>query len=123
MPELLNTKIGNGEIVFISAVDEVPPKTEKKGNTTINTAGTPGSPAHYETNHMIETTFQEGGVQFVNAFYWQGVVLAEEASPYRQVEDKAARSIPAMLRAVADRLDQAIAEYDERRRAKEPPGL
>ncbi len=91
------TSFGNGSI----RLQAQPPENE--------------TPSHHQATFMISSETTLGSITVNNDFLCNGVVLNEQDDvPYRVVEDAAARRIPAMLRSLADQIDQKIAEFDEK---------
>lgn len=119
MVEIVDVSMGYGDISFTRKIEAVPGTSETTGNVTINNAGTVGKPSHFDTSFMISADAKVGDVEFTNIFHWKVVVLADSVDvPYSEVEEQAARQISPMLRAVADNIDQQLAEYDEKKKAK-----
>ena len=119
MTDLTLASFGNGEIRYISKVDAVPTTSETNGNVTVKNMGRDEIPGHFETSFMIQVKIEESGIDAYSSFHWHDVVLADQADvSYRSIEDKAARRIAPMLRTLADRLDQAMAEFDQREAAR-----
>ncbi|MGH0244376.1 hypothetical protein [Sinorhizobium meliloti] len=117
---ITQVKFGNGNIRFNSKVDAVPATSKTTGNVTINNAGQEEIPAHYETSFMISVYGEERGIEFSNVFHWNDIVPIDRAdAPYREIEDAAARRLAPMLRAVADQVDQEMAAFDAREKAKQ----
>lgn len=112
-------KFGNGSIQYNGKVEAVPATSETTGNVTINNAGQDEVPAHFETAFMISAEINDGGLIVYNTFHWNDVVQADGAEvSYREIEDKAARRLAPMLRALADKIDQEMAGFDEREAAR-----
>lgn len=111
MPELNELSFGFGQVEFRSAIAEVPATSKTTGNVTVNNAGSPGGLEHFATSFMLNARFAQDGIEFSNIFHWNSAVtgLARE-TPYSQVEDAAARQLAPMLRAVADRIEQLVAD-------------
>lgn len=93
------------------------------GNGSIRLQGQPvdgqasETPSHYQATFMVSSQTTIGSITVNNDFLYNGVVLTERGdAPYRDIEDAAARGIPAMLRSLADQIDQKIAEFDEKNR-------
>lgn len=108
-----SVEFGFGTVQYISSVAEVPPSTKVDGNVTINNSGSPGSPEHFVVTFML--TYKPGAESPArsNIFHWSEVVTGLDAStPYSRVEAAAARQIAPSLRAVADRIDAMVAEFD-----------
>lgn len=119
MPKITTVEFGNGEIRFVAKVDPVPASSKTTGNVTVNNSAQPGSPAHYRTSFMLSTDLEEEGVIASNVFHWNSVVLNDDQNAsYRAIEDQAVRQIAPLLRAVADEMDKAVAEFDAREAAK-----
>ncbi len=119
MSEIKRVNITNGSITYIAAEEPVPATTRVDGNVTINNAGQPGSPGHFETSFMISVQSEAQGKIVNNVFHWNDIVSIEsDGSPYREIEDKAARNLAPMLRAVADQIDREIADYDQAKAKK-----
>ncbi len=109
-------RFGNGQVEYRSEVEPVPPTSEKTGNVTVNVTGSEGVSAHYKVTFMIQAELEESNHALNNIFHWSLVVPSEdENASYRDVEDQAARQIAPTLRAVADLVDQQIAEFDKNR--------
>jgi hypothetical protein len=116
MADVTNAFLRNGNIRFVKQVNEIEPTTEKNGNVTTNYSGQPGVPGHFETSFMIRIEMEENGIQFNNVFHWNDIVLSDkDAVPYRDIETIAARNLAPTLRAAADLIEQAVAEYDSRK--------
>ena len=119
MPKITSVEFGNGEIRFVGKVDPVPASSKTTGNVTVNNSAQPGVPSHYLTNFMISAELEEKGLTARNVFQWNSVVLSDDQNaPYRAIEDQAVRQIAPLLRAVADEMDKAVAEFDAREKTK-----
>lgn len=120
MTTLISARIKNGEIAYVSGQQNTPLTSETMGSVTIENPGSTDRPAHFMTPFLIEAQMEAGGIKFSNVLHWNGVVLGEsDDAPYRQVEDKAARTLAPMLRAFADQIEQEIARFDEKRQASD----
>lgn len=114
MPQILKVKFGNGSIAYRHKIEETPATSETTGNVTINDAGSPGRPSHFDTSFMLAVEGEEGGLKFSNVFHWNGIVISEnQQAPYREIEDAAARQLAPALRAVADLIEQDIQRYEK----------
>lgn len=115
MEDLTLTIFGNGSIRFIPKVDAAPGTSETTGNVTVHNAGRPEIPSHFETTTTIQIKIEAAGISAYTSFHLNDIVLAEQADvSYRQIEDKAARRIAPILRALADQIDEEMARFDEK---------
>ena len=112
--ELKSALVGSGSIAFTKKVDPKPETEETTGNLTIVSGGQPGEPAHYVVTFRIETTFQSEGLETTNVLLWDVVIPeGDQFAPYRAVEDRAARLLPAMLRSVADKIEADLPDFSD----------
>lgn len=119
MTDLTLSSFGNGEIRYIAKIDAIPPTSETTDNVTIKNMGRDAVPGHFETSFMMQIKIEESGIDAYSTLHWNDVVLADRADiSYRAIEDQAARRIAPMLRSLADRIDQAMAEFDGREAAR-----
>lgn len=109
MPKILKVKFGNGSIAYRQEINATPETSETEGEVS-----NPGQPSHFKTSFMLNISGEEGGIEFSNVFHWDGVVLAEDhQTPYREIEDAAARQLAPALRAVADLIEQDIQRFEK----------
>ncbi len=119
MPTVKDVAFGNGDVTFYSKVDAVPASSETNGNVTINHSGKPEVPARFEVSFMLSVTAEEAGLEFSNVFHLKTLVKEGDSNAsYRQVESEAARHLAPMLRSVADKIEQNVAEFDAREEPK-----
>jgi hypothetical protein len=115
MTTLKEVRIGNGSIQFMNAVEPTPASRETTGNVTIVNEAKPGSPAYFQVSFMIDTTFENGGIDFNNIFHWTVVTDEKDyRAAYRSVEDRAARLIAPMLRSLADKIEADLPDFLEK---------
>jgi hypothetical protein len=106
MANLKEVTFGNGSINYVRKFDGRPESTEKNGNVTVHNSPIPGIPGHYQISFMINSRFEQDGVEFSNIFHLNCVVSEQsDHAEYRLVEDQAARQLPPMLRSLADKIE------------------
>lgn len=111
--KLNDVGFGFGEVQCFSKVDAVPATTKVKGNVTIKNEGSPEIPTHYEVTHRVRCKFGEGLEETLNYLNWTVRLYGiDKKSPYHAIEAEAARHIAPMLRAVAQEIEDRVAEYD-----------
>lgn len=113
MTELKSVDFAYGSVTFYKKIEAVPTTTKREGNVTINNMGTPEIPSFHEVSYVLTCNFGDGPREFSNTFHWE--VRVEDKgrnAPYGEIEAEAARKIAPMLRAVADEIERAVAEFD-----------
>lgn len=103
--------LSNGTVVYHPEIEARPATSETTGNVTINNAAVDGVERHFSVTFFISAPFQKGGLSSPNNFYLDVAVPADSrAAPYEEVEDAAARSLPAYLRSLADQIEADVAD-------------
>lgn len=115
MARLKEVIFGNGSITYVKKVDGRPESTEKNGNITVHNSAIPGVPAHYQISFMINSEFEQDGVQFLNFFHLNYVVSEQsDRAEYRSIEDQAAKQLGPMLRALAEKIEADLPVFDQK---------
>ncbi len=116
MANLVNANLENGSIQYYGKIDAIPASSETNGNVTVKNAAVDEVPAYYDVSFLINSNFEELGIQFNNVFHWHCAVKEEDSfAQYRLIEDQAAQAVPTMLRVLADRLEERIVESAKQR--------
>jgi hypothetical protein len=120
MAEIRDVSVtGNGSVRFFKAVKAVPPSTRTEGIVTINEAGHPGAPAHYEVEFYISAALEHEGAETLLSFPVSILIAGKtDDAPYREIEAEAARQIAPILRSVSDQIEQQVSEFDQKRAEK-----
>lgn len=106
--EVKLTSFGNGDISFRRSNDK-------------DSSAVDATPRHYATSFQISFDFTIGNLTASNVMCCNGLVLADrDDAPYRSIEHAAAQQIAPMLRALADQIEQKVAEFSERLAARIP---
>jgi hypothetical protein len=113
MTSVVNFEMGNGSITFHSEVPPQPETKEVNGNVTVMNVAKAGVPAYYEVEFMICAHLECDGLNFSNIFHWKTLVPdISDLAEYRSVEDRAAKQVAPMLRALADRIESEQPNFD-----------
>lgn len=110
----------NGSVTYSNEVEPRPETTEtseQDGVTVhIHNAELVGAKAHYIVKFDIEAEYTtDDGLKVSNGLYWNCVVREQsDRAEYRVIEDRAAREIAPMLRALADKIEADVAEAESR---------
>lgn len=116
----VTAELGGGAIRFI------PPQEgrDETRHTTVQgivsltnfTEAVEGIPGHYEATFPITTAHEIGGVWVQNDFELTTIApISAQDAGYREAEDMAAQSLPALLRLLADALQAEIDAATDRR--------
>ncbi len=110
MVEVRKAEVRFGSIEFHSAVEAVPPTTERPSpNVTVNNAGHPGRQAYFKVSFSMDFTAAEGESESYNIMTVSLPVTGmDAATPFRDVEQAAMRALVPMLRAFVDEVDQQV---------------
>lgn len=123
MSSVKHISFGSGQITFIPEVEPTPTTSETTGIVTVNNMGKPGIPAHFFTSFLLTVQIEESGVIFDNVLNWCDIIPSDDPhSSYRHIEDKAVRKLAPALRAVADRIDKALDDWDQKEKLKSSEG-
>ena len=108
-------RYGNGQIVFISKVDDRPATSRTEGNVTINEAAVEGHPEHFVVDFNITATSKVGAVAHARRLSLSVPVPGRgRDARYDEVENEAAHMIPAVLRQIADLVEAQNAAVDDK---------
>ncbi|MBZ9808141.1 hypothetical protein [Mesorhizobium sp. ESP-6-2] len=112
MLNIKDLRLGNGSVTYHRKIDPVPDTKEINENVTIINKGSKGSPAYYEVTFMISSAIENDGLETRNTFHWNCLVAeADHNAAYRSVEDRGARLIAPMLRALADKIEKELPSF------------
>ena len=115
MFEMKDPVIGSGSVQFNKEYKGSPTTSETIENVTINNIGSPSIKSHYEVSFALQANFIFDGIEQFNIFNLSCIVPNEDQNAaYRTIEAAAAKQIPLMLRALADGIENEIAEFDHK---------
>jgi hypothetical protein len=113
MTALKDAMLGTGDVTYVKKVDAKPETRDSSGGVTVINAPVAGIPAHYNVSFMLDATFDHESLEVRNVFHWNCVVSeTSDRAPYRSVEDRAARQVAPMLRALADKIEADLPNFD-----------
>ncbi|MGB1389261.1 MAG: hypothetical protein ACPG61_10280 [Paracoccaceae bacterium] len=120
--KLTLTGFSNGSVTFIPANPGREASTEVNGNVTINTEARPATKSWFEVTFAISITQTVQDAQTSSTLMLQMPVPDEPSdAPYCDVEDAAARNIPAMLRSLAEALEADIERAANEKQDRQKP--
>jgi len=116
-PALKEAVVTNGTIVFRRAVPSKAESTETthQNGVTVNvhSQAVAELPSHYEVVFAVNSMFEQDGIETANFFSLSTCILeTSDHAPYREIEDKGARQIAPMLRALADTIEADLPSCD-----------
>ena len=116
MPDIVRAIMESGRVQFIRERKPESETTRTYGNVTIHIRHSHAAiPAHFQVSFNITVDHEEQGLAIQHVFELSQIVLNQnDAAPYREVEAQGARQLAPMLRGVADQIEKAVAEFDER---------
>ena len=103
----------SGQIAYQGTIEPTPATSTTSGNVTVTNTAQPGRPAHYDVSFTIHFETGDSPLQAATIFsvHLRLPGFGRDA-PYGQVESLAARQVAPVLRAVADQIEQQVAEFD-----------
>src|SRR4051794_18768802 len=116
MFEVKTASFGNGTVLYLKKVEgrAAETKTSVENNVTLNVhnAELREIPAHYEVSFQIAAKSDHDGIEVTN-FFTVTTLVAEpsDQASYRGVEDRAARELAPILRAIADRIEAGLPSF------------
>lgn len=120
VPKVETVVLGPGAVAFKRGEPPLPASEETAGNIRIEHAARPGLPAHFEVAFQIEVIVSSGDALCRSILDLTVPMTSEDdATPYRQIESEAARSLAPAFRSVADRLQALVEAFDQEQAA--PP--
>lgn len=113
------TPLAFAQIDFNAPIDTLPATIEVVGNVTNRFSEVLGQPGFFTVQFIIDTHDDSAGVSVGNTFGWSVAIAHSVADvSYMQIEDAAARMLPANFRELAALIEADIERSDQARQSR-----